>query len=349
MTKKELRKISLEFRTLSSQMLRIDSQEEIVYMQAFYNFINNEDFIHKYIISCHTNDYDFEECFKNLRYHEKLVLPVDQKELIDYEYQLMNYILNEKRQLYAYGQHYTSSNHFTDMISSFMRKVIEPFVVALRTYLEISLIDANDLELEIIPITKTIFLSYCQKDSDIADIIDDAIGEQVKGKAKISRDIRDVDFHQSFKAFMQSIEQHDYVITVISNNYLKSRNCMYEMLEVVKDSNFGKKLIYIVLSDEDIKYYKTTPVESVGADVYNVSGQTKYSLYWKKTEEELQKQIEDIGDPTLSITQIKEKRIVHKILLDISEFMEFIRDRNGFTLTKHIDNNFSDIIRFMNL
>lgn len=348
MTKKELRKISLEFRTLSSQMLKIDSQEEIVYMQAFFSFINDTPFIYNYIISCHIDNYDFENIFKNLGYHDKLILPANQKELIDYEYQLMSYILSSKRKLFSYGQHYTSSNHFDDMISTFMRKVIEPFVVALRSFLEISLIDIDESDSNNSDKRKTIFLSYCQKDSDIADIIDEKLGKQIDGKASISRDIRDVAFHQSFKAFMQSIEQHDYVITVISNNYLKSRNCMYEMLEVVKDSNFGKKLIYIILSDEDTKYYKNTPVESVGADVYSVSGQTKYSLYWKKTEEELQKQIEDLGDPTLSITQIKEKRIVHKILLDMSEFMEFIRDRNGFTLTKHIDNNFSDIIRFMN-
>lgn len=33
MTKKELRKISLQYRTLSSQMLKIDSQEEVNYIQ----------------------------------------------------------------------------------------------------------------------------------------------------------------------------------------------------------------------------------------------------------------------------------------------------------------------------
>ena len=37
MTKKELRKISLQYRTLASQMLKIDSEEEKVHIKAFFD------------------------------------------------------------------------------------------------------------------------------------------------------------------------------------------------------------------------------------------------------------------------------------------------------------------------
>ena len=77
-------------------------------------------------------------------------------------------------------------------------------------------------------------------------------------RQRFQRDIRDVEYHESFKRFMQSIEKHDYVITIISDNYLKSRNCMFEMLEVVKDSYFSKSY-FIVLGDDDAKYYKNIP------------------------------------------------------------------------------------------
>lgn len=346
MTKKELRKISLQFRTLSSQMLKIDSEEEIVFIQSFYDFISETPVIHDYITSCHSEDIDFDLYFKNFGYHEKIILPANQIELIDFEYQLMRYILEGKRHLYWYGERYTSNTKYADMISAFMRKVAEPFVVALRSYLELLMIDCPDDE----PTTNdttTIFLSYCQKDSDIADIIDASLAAQLEGKAKISRDIRDVDFHESFKRFMQSIESHDYVITIISDNYLKSRNCMFEMLEVVKDSNFGKKLAYIVLSNEDKQYYKAAPEGEIGADVYSASGMASYSCYWSNEEDILSKQINDIGDPAYAIAQIKEQRVVKKILLDLPEFLEFIRDRKGLPLKQHIENGFSDIIKFM--
>ena len=52
MTKKELRKISLQYRTLSSQMLKIDSQEEVNYIQMFYDYITNTPVIFDYIQKC---------------------------------------------------------------------------------------------------------------------------------------------------------------------------------------------------------------------------------------------------------------------------------------------------------
>lgn len=329
-------------------MLKIDSEEEITHIRAFYDYITNTLLIYDYIQKCHKEDYDFEEIFNNLEWREKLILPSDSEELIDFEYQLLTFVLTGKRSLYRFGQNYTSSNKFKDMIEAFMRKVIEPFVVALKSYLEECLIDYEDL-VEESTNDKTIFLSYCQKDSDVADLIDNGIGSQLSGKAKISRDIRDVGYHESFKKFMQSIEQHDYVITLISDNYLKSRNCMFEMLEVVKDSQFSKKLIYIVLRDEDSKYYKNTPQSSIGANVYSMEGQTQYTLYWQQKYSELQSQIDSIANNVLSIDQIKEQSIIQKILIDMNDFLSFVRDSKGLSLTEHLTNDFTEIIDFMNL
>lgn len=225
------------------------------------------------------------------------------------------------------------------MIAGFMRKAIEPFVTTVKSYLELSLINCQETEPEVIDKShvKTLFLSYCQKDSDIANFIEVELEPYINGKARISRDIRDVEYHESFKKFMQTIESHDFVIMNISNHYLKSRNCMFEVLEVIKDSQFQKKLAFIVLTDEDIQYYQEQYIPSIGAKVYFLEGQTEYSLYWTKVEKELQDQIEGLGDPTRTIHQIKEKCIVQRILLDLLEFMEFIKDAKGLPLSEHID------------
>lgn len=349
MNKKELRKISLQYRTLSSQMLKIDAQEEINYIQMFYDYITNTPLIFDYIQSCSKTTYNFKEIYEAKGWNEVLSLPSSQEELVCYGYQLLQYVLEGPKQLFILGHGYTGSNKFKDAIVAFMRKTIEPFVVAIRSFLELELIDCDDTMPEKVSENKTIFLSYCQKDSDIADLIDEKLGTKIKGKAVISRDIRDVEYHESFKRFMQSIEQHDYVITLISDSYFKSRNCMYEVLEVVKDSRFAEKLIFIVLSNEDKQYYKTQPATEVGANVYSTSGQTAYSLFWKQQEKVLQSQIDELGDPTYAITQIKEKKTIQKILLDIPEFIEFVRDSKGIPLAEHIAHDFSDILNFMNL
>lgn len=322
MTKKELRKISLQYRTLSSQMLKIESQEEVNYIKIFFDYITNTSYIMEYISECHKEVYDFKEIYNNKSWNDMLKLPDSEEAIIDYGYQLLQYILDNPNQLVNLAFGYSSSNKFKDMISSFMRKAIEPFVTAIKSYLEVSLIDCSENESSSNDETheKTLFLSYCQKDSDIADLIENKLASHICGKAKISRDIRDVMYHQSFKNFMKTIELHDFVLMIISDRYLKSRNCMFEVLEVIKNSQFQNKLAFIVLSDDDIKYYKDQSMTSIGAKVYSSEGQTEYSLYWAKEEEKLQSQIEALGDPTRAISQIKEKEIVQRILLDLPGF-----------------------------
>lgn len=351
MTKKELRKISLQYRTLSSQMLKIDSQEEINYVKIFFDYITNTSFIMEYIFECHKEDYDFAEIYKSKSWNDMLTLPSSQEAIVDYGYQLLQYILDGPKQLHALAYGYSNSKKFKDMIAGFMRKGIEPFVTAVKSYLELSLIDCPETEPEVINELheKTLFLSYCQKDSDIANLIEMELEPHINGKVRISRDIRDVEYHESFKKFMQTIESHDFVIMIISNHYLKSRNCMFEVLEVIKNSQFQKKLAFIVLTDEDIQYYQEQNIPSIDAKVYSLEGQTEYSLYWEKVEKELQDQIEALGDPTRAIHQIKEKRIVQRILLDLPEFMEFIKDAKGLPLSEHIDSGFKDILKFLEI
>lgn len=351
MTKKELRKISLQYRTLSSQMLKIDSQEEINYVKIFFDYITNTSFIMEYIFECHKEDYDFAEIYKSKSWNDMLTLPSSQEAIVDYVYQLLQYILDGPKQLHALAYGYSNSKKFKDMIAGFMRKAIEPFVTAVKSYLELSLIDCPETEPEVIDESheKVLFLSYCQKDSDIANLIEAGLEPYINGKVRISRDIRDVEYHESFKKFMQTIESHDFVIMIISDHYLKSRNCMFEVLEVIKDSQFQKKLAFIVLTDEDIQYYQEQNIPSIDAKVYSLEGQTEYSLYWEKVEKELQDQIEALGDPTRAIHQIKEKRIVQRILLDLPEFMEFIKDAKGLPLSEHIDSGFKDILKFLEI
>ena len=124
---------------------------------------------------------------------------------------------------------------------------------------------------------------------------------------------------------------------------------MFEVMEVVKDSQYKNKLIFIVLSDDDIQYYKEKPEHDIGAKVYSPDGQTSYSVYWNNYQKDLQAQIDAIGDDVYAVHQIKEKGIIQRILLDLPEFFEFIKDNKGLPLAEHISNNFKDIITFMSL
>ncbi|WP_446375806.1 toll/interleukin-1 receptor domain-containing protein [Coleofasciculus sp. E2-BRE-01] len=49
------------------------------------------------------------------------------------------------------------------------------------------------------------------------------------------------------KEFMQRIEKGKCLIVVISDRYLKSPNCMYELVQIVNNGEFDNRIFPIVL------------------------------------------------------------------------------------------------------
>ena len=87
---------------------------------------------------------------------------------------------------------------------------------------------------------KRIYITYCWQNEKIADILDHHF-QQVG--IKLVRDKRDLDYSSSIEDFARKMRQGSYNICVISNEYLKRINCMYEINQLLKDDNFAKKVL----------------------------------------------------------------------------------------------------------
>lgn len=351
MNKNELRIISLKYRTLASQMLKIDHEDEVRYIKMFLEFVDSTNLLSEYVSNCHKSDYDFNSILQSRGYGQHFELPDNSEDIVDYDYQLLKFIIENNRPLIGITLGYSHSNKFADSIAAFMRKTIEPFVIALREYIEIKLIEADDTSSndDNATVRTNIFLSYCQKDSKIADLIDDTVSSQTSSDlVSITRDIRDVKYHQSFKRFMDSIQDHDYVVMLISDRYLKSRNCLYEVLETIKDHRFKDRLAYIVLCDDDSKWLEDSS-EKIGAKVYAVQDQAQYTIFWRNKEKEIRDKIDEIGDPAYTIELSKELKHIQKILLDLQDLLSFLSEYKGLPLQEYIDTNFNEILKYMKL
>ena len=91
-----------------------------------------------------------------------------------------------------------------------------------------------------------IFLSYCWNDSNEADKIYDYFKNSQN--IELHRDAIDIEKWGSIKEYMQSISNMDYAILLISDSYLKSANCMYEVLEVMRDRYYRDRIFPAVIS-----------------------------------------------------------------------------------------------------
>ena len=95
-----------------------------------------------------------------------------------------------------------------------------------------------------------IFLSYCWSDNKIADEIYDKLS--MNQEINLHRDKIDIKSWKSIKNYMQSISKMDYIILLISKDYLKSANCMYEVLEVMRDRVYKEKIFPVIVNSKQL-------------------------------------------------------------------------------------------------
>lgn len=92
---------------------------------------------------------------------------------------------------------------------------------------------------------KTIFLSYNWHDGEVADRID----RHLSGLPGITvkRDVRDIGAWKSIREFMEGIRQQDYAVLIVSDSYLKSKNCMFEVTEMMKEREYAGRIFPAVV------------------------------------------------------------------------------------------------------
>lgn len=187
---------------------------------------------------------------------------------------------------------------------------------------------------------KSIFLSYCHKDKDIANIVEGAFVKDPKERIKVTRDINMLNYKDSLEEYMRTIKEHDFTISIISDAYLKSQPCMYEISELMRDRDYYNKLLFVIISDNDSKYYKEE-VENIKANVYSVE-RYDYITYWEAEKDKVDQKIAKIKNPALTSEIASTSKQIEIITLNIGEFIAKLSDGLGVSLSTMIESDFSD-------
>lgn len=194
----------------------------------------------------------------------------------------------------------------------------------------------------------TVFLSYRESDTPIVNIIEEQLRSHTNDGVNISRYTR-IPYKASFKEFMNGIQDHDFVLSIVSDSYLKSQACMYEVGEIIKDHHFNEKLLFVVLSENDRKYYPEGFTKKIAAEIYGSEVlRLQYVTYWKGKYDELNATIRGIDDyEAISDATLSLKEIGQIYRNDISEFMKFLTDNNGKSFDVLYKNDFSDLLMWI--
>lgn len=176
-----------------------------------------------------------------------------------------------------------------------------------------------------------LFLSYSWNDDLIADEIETDLN---KLGVKVIRDIRELNYKGNIKKFMKQVATTDYVVILISDSFLKSPNCMYEILELAKDESYKARTLQVILKD---------------ANIFRPLGKLEYVDYWQSEINKLKKLLKR----NIVVSNQKEVRkdIKHyqSIIENIYEFISFISDEKNETFESLQKQKYKPLISYIGL
>jgi len=117
----------------------------------------------------------------------------------------------------------------------------------------------------------------------------------------------------------------DYVLSLISDAYLKSKNCMYEICELMRDRNYMDRSLFIVLSDDDINKYCNR--EQGGAHIFNDADSINYNLYWANKAREYKGKIDQIPEGKAKTTLENTYHMFTTINDNLASFINQLKTR----------------------
>ena len=156
----------------------------------------------------------------------------------------------------------------------------------------------------------TVFVSYNWGCSDFVDKIESSLN----GKCDIKRDKNSIGDWKSISEFMKTIRKEDFAVLVISDDYLKSVACLYEVIELIKDDKWDEKTMYVVMDD--------------ARGIYDGIKRLNYIRYWNDYCNELSDAIRDLPS-SATYTQSEELKKAEEIRNSIGEFLSRVADSNN--------------------
>ncbi|GAK56348.1 TIR protein [Candidatus Vecturithrix granuli] len=161
-----------------------------------------------------------------------------------------------------------------------------------------------------------IFISYSWNDEgrDVADDLERYLQE--KGFT-VMRDSRAIGYKGLIKEYMQRLGRGKCVILVLSDQYFKSPNCMYELLQIAQQSDFRKRIFPVVLDNTLF---------------YRPEDRLKYLRYWDEEKTRLQEEIRQMSNLANLHGITDDLDLYDDIRRNIARLLDFLRNLNTYPL-----------------
>ncbi|MBE9089957.1 HEAT repeat domain-containing protein [Microcystis aeruginosa LEGE 11464] len=178
------------------------------------------------------------------------------------------------------------------------------------------------------PMNQQVYISYnWQEDSnEMANQLVQAF--EAKG-IEIIRDKTHTTYKDSIKNFMRQIGQGKCVVVVISDRYLKSENCMFELVEIARNGDFYQRIFPIILPD---------------ARIHKDFERIDYLKYWEDEKAKLQAKYKEI-DLAKTNSIMATLNLYDEIRSNIDNLTNILKDMNTLNIDLHRQSEFAAMIK----
>ncbi len=173
----------------------------------------------------------------------------------------------------------------------------------------------------------SIYLSYAWNSQ--SESIAEAIEKEFHKKGvRIIRDKNDLGYKGRIKEFMEQIGRGKYVILIISNKYLRSENCMFELLQIFKNQDFYERIFPVVL--DEVKISKATD-------------RLELVKYWENETKNLNDKIRELEELSNLQGVTEDLNLYTEIRGNIANLTNILKDINSLNADRHMSSDFGQL------
>jgi internalin A len=147
-------------------------------------------------------------------------------------------------------------------------------------------------------------------------IVDKLCAVAKERNIRILRDKNMLGLGERISRFMERIGRGDRVFVILSDKYLKSANCMFELSEIWRNSR----------CEEDDFLQRVRVYTLPCAKVFSLTDRVTYAAYWKKQLTEVEALIKVHGFTILGDTGAKEFNLMNRFANDVVDILKTLTD-----------------------
>jgi hypothetical protein len=178
---------------------------------------------------------------------------------------------------------------------------------------------------------RKIYFSYAWKDED--DLIVDKLYKSLRRSGfNVVRDKSNLEYKGRISSFMSDIGKANFILVFISDKYLKSKFCMFELYEIYRYGRMNK--------DEFIKKLFPIRMEEIRLDSPDVIN--SYIEYWENEEVKWNDLIKQNSD-NVTAEQSNQYQVLKRIITDLGTLLYLLSDINALQKDQLFENDFAEI------